>query len=220
MNEFPTDKWNCRVLVVSDGSTDRTEDIVKNIRDPRVSLLSYCQNQGKGQALRFGIERTTAKVVACIDADLDIHPNSLIRLLEILEITRADAVVGSKFHRLSNVEYPKLRRVQSQVFKKVVQIVFGLRISDTQTGVKVFNGDLVRKATSITKTRGFSFDLELLTILNDLDANLVEGPVSLDYQYSSTVTLRSTLTVVSDIFRIWAFRRQRFASASAKQVDD
>ena len=124
-------------------------------------MLQYEDRRGKGYALRHGLAQTTGDIVAFIDSDMELHPDGIGPLVELVE-AGADVAIGSKRHPDSKVHYPLFRRFQSAVFQQLVRVLFNLNLTDTQTGLKVFRGDLVRPLAAAIKTDGFAFDLELL----------------------------------------------------------
>ena len=197
-----------RVLVVSDGSTDATEARVTSIRKSQIELVVLDRNRGKGQALREGFSRTRAPLVGQIDSDLDIHPEALVRLVRIIEASGADVAIGSKVHPDSRVHYPLLRRVQSRAFRSVTRLLFSLSVHDTQTGVKVYRQAVARSIVDTAQEEGFAFDLEALVIAQARGYVLIEGPVDLDYHFSSTVPLTAALTMFKDSLRIWRWSKR------------
>ena len=85
------------VIVVDDGSTDGTRDLLAEIADDRVRVELHPHNRGKGAALRTGIALATSDFVAVQDADLEYYPADLVPLLGPLRDGRADVVYGSRF---------------------------------------------------------------------------------------------------------------------------
>lgn len=189
------------VIVVVDGSTDSTvAEVARHLA--RVRTLSYERNRGKGYAVRHGLAHATGDVVAYIDADMELHPDGLGRLAEMLD-RGYDAALGSKRHPESLVRYPPFRRLQSTAYLGLVHLLFGLTLTDTQTGLKVLRGDLVRQALPLLTCDGFAFDLELLVVLRQLGGTFVEGPIELDYQFQTTTSLRAAAAVLRDTLGIW-----------------
>ena len=89
--------WVAEVVVVDDGSSDRSRDILATLSDPRVTVVLHERNRGKGAALRTGFSRATADYVVVQDADLEYDPSEYGVLLEPLLDDRADVVFGSRF---------------------------------------------------------------------------------------------------------------------------
>jgi glycosyltransferase involved in cell wall biosynthesis len=195
------------IIVVIDGEVDDTKYKLESLNLNRVSIISYPRNMGKGYALRTGFEASAGELVGLIDADLDIHPSSLVSALTMLAANESlSGVVGSKFHIDSDVFYPKLRVAQSKIYSAFIRLLFGLEIQDTQTGVKVFRREALLEACQHCSCNGFAFDLELLVELNKEGYILAEFPVELEYQFNSTVRLSDALNVIKDTFHVFVKR--------------
>jgi glycosyltransferase involved in cell wall biosynthesis len=193
------------VIVVSDGNDDETVEEAARHGEP-VSVLHYEMRRGKGYALRFGISRARGDYIAFIDADMELHPDGLRPLLTLVD-QGADAAIGSKRHPDSQVYYPLTRRVQSAVYQRLIGVLFDLAVTDTQTGIKVFRGQLLRDSVAHISSDGFAFDLELLVVLRQHGARIAEGPVQLDYRFATTTGIRAVVDVMRDTWRI--YRRHR-----------
>lgn len=193
---------NFEVVLVSDGSTDRSTEVARALGCPWLTILEYHPNRGKGFALQTGFQRTRGHIVVFFDGDLDIHPNAIPVLVEMLQFQNAHSVVGSKQHPNSNVEYPRVRRVQSIVFSRLVSMLFDLHVHDTQTGVKVFLRSALEPHLAEVSTAGFAFDLELLARMSRAGLRIIEGPVEIDYRFDSRISLIEPLRMVRDMFRI------------------
>ena len=195
------------VIVVSDGNTDGTEDRAMELGHEHLIVVHYEPNRGKGFAIKHGAGLARGEVVVFIDADLDIHPDSIAPMLDLLERTPADAVVASKLHPDSNVSYPRFRRVQSSVLRLLIRTLFDLGVSDTQTGLKVFRAPLLVACLPHVTSEGFAYDLELLVLANDHDFAVIEGPLELDYKFSSTTGTTAVIGVLRDLFALRQRRR-------------
>lgn len=196
------------VLLVSDGNTDGTQAIARSVQFPELSVLHYDENRGKGYAIRHGFSRAVGEIVTFIDADLDLDASGIGVLMRQLTDSRVDAVIGSKVHPESHVVYPRFRRMQSAVFRHIVRALFDLDVADTQTGLKVFRREVLDHCLPLVESSGFAFDLELLVLANDAGFVVSEGPVYLDYQFSSTTGVASVVSVLEDIAAL-AIRRRR-----------
>ena len=189
------------IIVVVDGSTDDTAVVASAHPDPRIKVLSYETNMGKGYALRHGSNEASGKYVVFCDGDLDIHPDSILVLYDLLKLQNADVVVGSKMHSNSIVEYPTFRRIQSHIFRRMVRLLFNLKFSDTQTGIKIFLREALIAEIDKVIQKGFAFDLELLVRMSK-NYKIIEGPVWLSYQFNSSIDLRVPFRMIRDCFEI------------------
>lgn len=207
-----------RLLVVNDGSTDETESEIKRAiaTDNRVGLISYKNNKGKGYAVRRGMMSAKSEYVAFLDADLELPPYLLDSFMKKIEgedgSGKSDKpvgiVIGSKMHPDSQVEYPPLRKIMSTGYYIFLKIVFGLRLRDTQTGIKLFRTDIAQEIAKYCRCKGYSFDIEMLAIADKMhkDFSIVEMPVVVNFSRNkdnkSKIKLRSVFAMVRDTLRI------------------
>jgi glycosyltransferase involved in cell wall biosynthesis len=212
------------VVVVSDGNTDDTVREARRVRSPRVRVFHYPMNIGKGFALSLGVDQSVGELVTFIDADMELDPAYIGGFIEIMETSKCDAVIGSKRHPESKVAYPRSRRFQSWVYQLLIRLLFNLNVRDTQTGLKLFRRQALQEVLPLLAIKRFAFDLELLVVARQLGYGQVcEAPISLDYQFESTVNLGSAWRVLWDtaaifyrlrILRYYKRRRRELAPAA------
>lgn len=179
---FRSHKVRVELIPVDDGSSDgtRLEEICRGIEeDEFVKILPVTleRNGGKGAALKAGFERSTGEYVMLLDGDLDIHPKQTPLFFEQMVQKKADIVVGSKRHKNSVVDYPWHRRLVSFVYFTLVRLFIGLKLSDTQTGMKIFKREALSAALDRMLVKTYAFDLELLSIAHSRGAVIAEAPV-------------------------------------------
>jgi glycosyltransferase involved in cell wall biosynthesis len=200
------DKLNVayEVVVVSDGNTDTTVREAKRLGSPAVKVFHYPMNIGKGFALSFGVSQSSGSLVTFIDADMELDPANIKGFIDLMQTAGCDAVIGSKRHPQSKVAYPRLRRLQSAIYQLVVRVLFNLDVRDTQTGLKLFRRNVLEEALPLLAIKRFAFDLELLVVARQLGYRQVcEAPISLDYQFESTVNLWSAFRISWDTAAIF-----------------
>lgn len=190
------------VVVVCDGCTDRTAELARGVERREVQVLEYQPNQGKGHALQTGFAASRHPIVAFIDGDMDLDPVVLPGFIDMVDSRAADVVVGSKVHPDSRVDYPLTRRLASRAFRLATRVIIGLNLGDTQTGVKAMRRSAVAGSLERCTTTGFAFDLELLARLVDHEVRVVEAPVVLDYEFTSTMGLRSAVEAFHDLVTV------------------
>ncbi len=193
------------LVVVDDGSTDDTATLAEQLAqaDPRVKVVSYQPNRGKGGAILEGIRHAEGDLVAFLDADMDIHPRYILALCEAMRQTGADVVVGSKQHPDSNIVFPLHRKIYSRVYAALVRVLFSLPVRDTQTGIKLFRREvLTRVAPRMTVSR-FAFDLEMLSLIHREGFKIVEASVNVSSQRrSGRIGLSDILVMLRDTLRV------------------
>lgn len=195
------------VIAVSDGSTDGSHEGARDLAVEGFQFIHYEGNMGKGFALRTGLSRARGKYVAFIDSDGDLDPSEIHSFVTLMKTYDVDLVVGSKRHPLSEVHYPPLRRIMSVTYHLVVRVLFGIKLRDTQTGLKLAKRELLAQVLPRMLEKRFAFDLELLVIAKRLGFNrFFEAPVKLDYQFASTVSWQTTLGAALDTLAIF-YRR-------------
>lgn len=206
-----------KLILVDDGSTDETKKVCESLLDEDTELLSYKNNRGKGHALKLGLLKSVTEFSAYIDSDLDLHPHGIVvGLLELESRKDITLVGGSKFHENSQVKYPKTRRIYSGAYRFLVWLLFRLPIKDTQVGLKVFRTADVFPLLQNVTSQGWAFDLELLARLHGDGKLIAEIPVSLDFQFNSSVGISSGFRAFVDTILI--FKQLRVKRKSSRHI--
>jgi glycosyltransferase involved in cell wall biosynthesis len=197
------------IIVVVDGDRD-TYFAALPSRDRRLQVHGYESNRGKGFALRYGISKARGELVTFIDSDMEISPDEIGRMATLLVLYDADVVVGSKRHPLSEVQYPRLRRIQSVGYQMLVRMLFRVRVRDTQTGLKMMRRAVALRVLDAALVKRFAFDLELLALARHFGfRRIIEAPVRITYAFASTTNLRAVFWVLLDTLAIWYRLRLR-----------
>jgi glycosyltransferase involved in cell wall biosynthesis len=175
------------VIVVVDGAIDDTAALVRGLDDPRVSAIAYVENQGKGFALCVGLAHARGRLVGWLDADLDVDPSVIVAAARVLTEAEVDAVVGSKRHPRSEVDYPASRRVLSWGFQLLVRMALRVNVGDTQTGAKLFRREVLDTVVPLLLIKRYAFDLEVLAVAALFGFDRVEEvPIRLEYGFTGT----------------------------------
>ena len=195
------------IVVVDDGSPDGTYlpavEALAELGD-NIRVVRYARNAGKGNALICGFYHTRGDLVAFLDADMDLHPKQIGGMLEIMEKRSADVVIGSKWHRDSKINYPFVRRLWSTGYFLMVRVLFGLPLRDTQTGLKVFRAEVLRRVFPRILAKRYAFDVEVLVNAHRLGYKIVDAPVTLHFGRSfGRVHLDDVWTVLLDTLAIF-----------------
>lgn len=173
------------LIVIDDGSDDDTYSILEGLLPKygeKLIINKNPYNLGKGRALKKALRYTKGDYIVFLDADMDLHPNQVQTLFDILRLDNADIVIGSKMHPNSRVEYPFQRRVFSMGYYLLVKLLFGLPCHDTQTGLKLFKREVLEKVFPRILVKRFAFDLEVLVNAHHLGFKIAEAPIVLNPQ--------------------------------------
>lgn len=192
------------IILVVDGD-DGTCGVVNQILTmPTLSVVCFEDNQGKGHAVRHGLSMAQGEIVAFFDSGGDIDVSSLSVMLQELKLHRADIVIGSKRHSLSEVSYPPIRRLYSRVYQLLNRMLFRLRIRDTQVGMKVFRREVLGAVLPRVLVKRFAFDLELLVVAHHLGyRRIVEAPVTIRHNFVSSVNLKTVIQTLWDTLAVF-----------------
>ncbi len=205
---FDEAQCDYEIIVVNDGSGDDTGVKAKRASEgfANVKVVDRDRNSGKGNALRRGFYHATGDVVVLLDADLDLHPKQLHTLFNIMKIEEADVVVGSKRHPDSKLDYPSRRKFVSKIYYFILWTLFGLPLNDTQTGLKLYKHEVLRKVMRRVLCKRYAFDVELLANAHHLGYKIVEAPIVLTYRRTvkwGRITLKDLWHTGLDTMAIW-----------------
>ena len=213
---YSAQEYSWSVTVVSDGSRDGTEAVVREFsaREPRVSLMAYSPNRGKGAAVREAMLNVDAELLLFCDADLATPQEETEKLLAAID-SGAMIAIGSRPLRDSNLEVrqPRYRELLGRIFNKTVQLLAVPGIDDTQCGFKLFRRSAAREVFSRCKLDGFGFDFESMMIARDLELPIAEVGVRWSHQDGSKVSmLRDGPRMLRDLLKLrMAGKRSRLA---------
>ncbi|MBS3102929.1 glycosyltransferase family 2 protein [Candidatus Woesearchaeota archaeon] len=144
------------IMVVDDGSRDKTSDIVKGYikTNPKIRLIQHGKNRGYGAALKTGFENSGKELIFYTDSDLQFNLAEISRLLKFID--DYDLVIGYRIKRKD----PFMRLIAASVYKNLVRLILGLKVKDPDCAFKLCRKAVIDKIKPFQGTRGA--DVELL----------------------------------------------------------
>lgn len=192
------------IVVVDDGSTDNTSEIVKSMALANNSVVALREpiNRGKGSAVKLAAQFVRGNAVVVIDADMEIDPSSLKEYVAILD--HFDICVASKRHSQSTYKAPIMRKFLSVSFNKFTRLTTGIRLADSQTGFKAIRGDHFRRILSVICVKRYAYDVEILAVAQLLGLKVAESPVRIvqTSQFSKRAMMYMAIDVLGIVYRL------------------
>ncbi|MEN6335470.1 MAG: glycosyltransferase [Phycisphaerales bacterium] len=172
------------VIVVDDGSQDRTAEAAREVRVPpavKLNVIRYERHRGKGYGVRTGMKAAAGRYAMFADCGLCIPYGDALQGLELLKSGQFDIAHGSRRHIQSDIlqDQPWHRRFLSRSFKFTVRTMLGTprELTDTQCGFKMYKGDVARELYGLCVTDGFLFDIEIILRAREKGYRIAEFPV-------------------------------------------
>jgi glycosyltransferase involved in cell wall biosynthesis len=166
------------IIIANDGSSDATSGAIDSSprrSDPRVHVYDNPINLGKGAAIRLGLRHATGAIVLIQDADLELDPREYTGLLSPILDGRADVVYGSRFLSGANGGVKRRTRLANRLLTWVTNVLYGSRLTDMETGYKVFRRDAL--AGIRLRCVGFDFEPEITATLLLAGRRIHEVPI-------------------------------------------
>lgn len=213
-------EWDAEILVVDDGSTDDTPEVVKRWMDhhPRLHLVKNVQNRGKGYSVRNGLLQATGEIVMFTDADLSAPMVEAERLFAAIE-AGADVAIGSRWldRQKQTLHQPMYRRFFGRCYNWLTRTVMGLPFKDTQCGFKAFRREVAQVVFRLQTIERWGFDPEILFIARKLKYRIVEVAVTWGHDERSRLSyLKDGSQMLKEMAEIRSnFLRGRYDQAIA-----
>ncbi len=196
-----------QIIVVDDGSTDGTREIVGRLDGhDGVVVVLHERNQGKGAAVRSGLQHASGDVVLIQDADLEYDPRDFGALLQPIEEGKAKAVYGSRFLGGPHRTMFFWHMLGNRFLTLITNILFDTILSDMETGYKVFTADIAGGLD--LRSSGWGFDPEVTAKILRQGVRIYEVPISYagrEFHEGKKISWRDGLTV------LWTLIRYRIA---------
>jgi glycosyltransferase involved in cell wall biosynthesis len=164
------------IVVINDGSTDRTAEILAGLSVPEMKIVNHKQNRGYGASMKTGIRHSLGEVIGTTDADGTYPIEQLGPMMQIMREKEADMIVGARTKK--GVKIPLIRRPAKAIVNMLANSLVGMRIPDTNSGLRIFTREMAERYMHLYP-QGFSFTLTI-TLASLTNDHIVEFH-SIDY---------------------------------------
>lgn len=196
--------YKAEVLLINDGSTDKTKIIIENYikKNSFLKLITYSTNQGKGFAVKKGMIEAQGDFRIFTDADLPYGLTVFNKILYYLDFKEFDICIGNRKSTESKnvikMDFP--RKISSKLFTILISRYVVTGVGDTQCGLKGFRGEIAKKIFCKLHVKGFAFDVEVLYLSYKYELDIKRIPVIFQGNHISTINLiYSSINMLLDV---------------------
>jgi len=175
LNRVQAVPLNKEIIIIDDGSTDGTRQIIKDLKGENLKIIFHERNQGKGVAIRTGLGAATGEIVIIQDADLEYDPMDYLKLVPIIQSGEAQVVYGSRILGSNKRSYHRYY-LGGRLLTFLANIFYGLNITDEPTCYKVFKKEVIDRIK--LDCTGFEFCPEVTAKVARLGYAIREAPIS------------------------------------------
>ncbi len=199
---------NKEIILVDDGSTDGTRDILRTIDHPEVRVFLQEKNSGKGSALRTGFQQVTGDIVIIQDADLEYDPAEYPQLIKPITTGAADVVYGTRFAGGTHRVLLFWHYLGNKLLTLLSNMLSNLNLTDMETCYKVMRADIAKRLD--IQSKRFGVEPEMTAKFAKMKLRIYEVPISYygrDYDEGKKIGWRDGISAVWNIIRFRFFCR-------------
>jgi dolichol-phosphate hexosyltransferase len=204
------------LIVVDDGSTDATADLLGRVNDPRVTIHRHPGNRGKGAALLSAASLASGTHILPFDADLEYSPDDIARIIWPVLKGRCDVVYGARIFGLNTVYQTYRYAVGNRLLTRMTNVLFNAYLSDLHTCLKLIPLAIFRSLN--LRESGFGLDTEVTAMLLRTGVRPFEVPVSYysrSHDEGKKISWRDALACVAILLKVRLRRSSRLHAVTA-----
>ena len=200
--DFLGSKKGYELILVNDGSTDNTIDVMMKAAETNSNLkiVTYNQNCGKGWAVKKGVEVCNGQKIIFIDADGSIHPDQIPYMIE--KLNDYDVVVGDRSSKDSHVHQPLLRKLTGGLFNLYVRILFNNNRYDNLCGFKGFRRQVAKDLFYELYDYGWVFDVELFYKIKNKGLRIYSLPLVWEHREASKLKITDPFKMLLRLIKL------------------
>ncbi len=195
------------IIVVDDGSTDGTRELLNTLKSDKIKVVFHEKNQGKGGAIRTAIAHSKGDIIIIQDADLEYDPQDYYKLIPVIESGKEKVVYGSRFLNKQNKHSYFSFFLGGQVVTWITNLLYWQNLTDEPTCYKVFDAKLL-KSIKLNCT-GFEFCPEVTAKIAKLGYKIPEVPIS---YYPRSISEGKKINWKDGVEAIWVLFKYRFVN--------
>ena len=203
LHYLDTQKYNYEIIVVNDGSTDKTKEAVQQFKHKKIKILDNPGNKGKGYSVQQGFLAAQKEWILFTDADLSTPIEELETCFRYA--SGVDVIIGSRNLPMSQivVKQPFFRSMLGKIFPFFVRVLLLPDIKDSQCGFKLFRKEVAQKVAQKQMITGFCFDVELLFLAKKFEFTIQEIPITWSNDERSKIRIiADSLKMFTDLLKI------------------
>jgi len=207
------------IIVIDDGSTDKSIEQIKKVKNKNIHIIKHPYNLGYGAAIQTGISHASGDILITLDSDGQHNPEELMKLIKPIIKNDADIVVGSRYKGNSIYKVPLHTRVGEFIINKCLRFFFHQKVSNNQSGFRAFS----KRSLKIFKNMiysTFTFCTEILFKAAYYNLRIMEVPITVNPRKFgvSYVKVLKIVTSIAFCLIIYALRKFKIKKIIPKRI--